>query len=83
MARPKTKKPARQYSEKPALRAYRKKHNLTVDQAGKKIGVAGSTWRSYENGTREVDADMCLLIEKELGIEPSDVRKDLFGEVAA
>lgn len=83
MARPKTKKPARQYSEKPALRAYRKKHNLTVDQAGKKIGVAGSTWRSYENGTREVDADTCLLIEKRVGIEPSEVRKDLFGEVAA
>lgn len=69
---------AKRITKKPALRAYRKRNKLSVDECGAKIRVAGSTWRSYENGTREVDADTCLLIEKKLGIDPVLVRADLF-----
>lgn len=67
---------------KKALREYREANNLTCAEAGAKIDVAESTWRSYENGTREVDAELAIRIEREIGIRRQDLRGDLFGEHA-
>ena len=58
---------------------------MSADECGAKVGISGITWRSYENGHREVDADMALKIERALGIKPVLVRADLFrrtGEAA-
>lgn len=66
------------FTKKTALRAYRKRSRKTADECGAKVGISGITWRSYENGNREVDADMALKIERELGIRPVLVRSDLF-----
>jgi transcriptional regulator with XRE-family HTH domain len=66
------------YTKKTALRAYREKHGLSADECGAKVGMSGITWRSYENGHREVDADMALKIERAMGIKPMMVRPDLF-----
>jgi transcriptional regulator with XRE-family HTH domain len=66
------------FSKKTALRAYRKRHRMSADECGAKVGISGITWRSYENGHREVDADMALKIERELGIRPVLVRADIF-----
>jgi transcriptional regulator with XRE-family HTH domain len=66
------------FTKKTALRAYRKQQKLTADECGAKVGVSGITWRSYENGHREVDADMALKMERKLGIRPVLVRADLF-----
>jgi transcriptional regulator with XRE-family HTH domain len=51
---------------------------MSADECGAKVGISGITWRSYENGHREVDADMALKIERELGIRPVLVRADIF-----
>ena len=69
---------AKKFRKKPALRSYREKNGLTADECGAKVGISGITWRSYENGNREVDADMSLKIERELGIDPVLIRPDMF-----
>lgn len=69
------------FKPKPALRAYREEHGL--EAAAKKAGVAESTWRSYENGWREMDADACINFERKLGIQCAVIRPDLFRRVAA
>lgn len=66
------------FRKKTALRAYRKRSGLTAEECGARVGISGITWRSYENGNREVDADMALKIERELGVRPVLVRSDLF-----
>jgi transcriptional regulator with XRE-family HTH domain len=73
---------ARRSKPKMALRAYRKKNNLTAEQAGAMIHVAASTWRSYENGSREVDGDTAVLIEKRCGVDRILIRSDLFRRAA-
>jgi hypothetical protein len=45
--------------------------------------LCGKTWRSFENGHREVDGDTAVLIEKKLGIDRAQVRADLFERAAA
>lgn len=70
-------------TKKTALRAYRRERKLTADEAGEKVGVSGVTWRSYENGNREVDADMALKIERVYGINPMMIRPDLFRRTGA
>jgi DNA-binding XRE family transcriptional regulator len=75
-----TKRPAH---PKPALRAYRNKHELDSERAGKRVGIAGSTWRSYENGWREMDGDTCKRFEDKLGIDRAELRPDLFEKVEA
>lgn len=71
----------KKFTPKAVLRSYRKKHSLTADDAGRKIGIAGTTWRSYENGSREVDGDTAVLIEKECGVDRVLIRPDLFRRV--
>lgn len=68
---------------KHALRDYRKANELSAAEVAKKLGVAESTLRSYENGTREVDGDTAVLIENRLGIPREDIRSDLFRREAA
>lgn len=69
---------AKKFSKKTALRAFRRRTNLSADDCGAKVGISGITWRSYENGNREVDADMALKIERAHGIRPVLVRPDIF-----
>lgn len=77
------KKAAQKPPPKPALREYREKNGLSADDAGAKIGVKGVTWRSYENGNREVDGDTAVLIEEKCGIGRARIRPDLFEKLAA
>lgn len=53
------------------LRQYRRQKRLTCDELGKQLGFAGSTIRSYENGNREIDAELAVRIEDKLGIPRS------------
>lgn len=63
---------------KKALRDYRKKHDLSAAEAAEKVGIAESTWRSYENGNREIDAEVAVHFEKAIKIPREDIRPDLF-----
>ena len=63
---------------KEALRAYRTKNSLSAEKVAKKLGIAASTLRSYENGHREIDGDFAVTIEKLLGIDRDLLRPDLF-----
>ena len=72
MAKPKT-----------ALRGYRAQKDLSAEEVARKLGIAESTLRSYENGNREIDGDTAVLIEDRLGIPREDIRPDLFKREAA
>ena len=63
---------------KGALRTYRKRLGLTAKAVAQKIGVAESTLRSFENGTREIDGEMAVQIERCLGVDRLLLRPDLF-----
>lgn len=71
------KKPSK-FTKKTALRSFRKRAGLSADECGAKVGISGITWRSYENGNREVDADMALKIERAHGVDALLVRADIF-----
>jgi len=60
------------------LRAYRTEHGLSCVDLGKKLGIAASTVRSFENGNRVISAETAVEIEKLLGIERSAIRADLW-----
>lgn len=63
------------------LRAYRREQQLPASAVAKKLGIAESTLRSFENGNREIDADWAIAIERALGIPRERVRPDLFEAV--
>lgn len=68
-------------ARKPAihpLRAYRLKENIPAETVAKKLCIAKSTLRSFENGNREIDADWAIQIERTLGIPRESLRPDLF-----
>lgn len=65
-------------TKKGALRAYRKTKRLSADDIAKKLGVAASTLRSWENGTRELSPEMAVKIERQFGINRLVLRPDLF-----
>jgi transcriptional regulator with XRE-family HTH domain len=45
------------------LRSWRKSKNLSVDELAQRIGIAGSTLTSYENGIRRPKAETAQKIE--------------------
>ena len=51
---------------------------IKAKEIAEKLDIAESTLRSLENGSREVDADWALKIERVLGIKPKLLRPDLF-----
>ena len=65
-------------NKKGALRAYRKANSLSAADVAGKLGVAASTLRSWENGTREISAEMAVKAERVLGINRATLRADLF-----
>jgi DNA-binding XRE family transcriptional regulator len=65
------------------LRAYRKRHNKTTDDIAAPLGVAASTLRSWENGTRELSPEMAIKIERIFGINRVVLRPDIFRREAA
>ncbi len=60
------------------LRAYRRKNRLKAEVLAKRLGIATSTLRSFENGNRTIDADWAIEIERRIGIPTADMRPDLF-----
>ncbi len=60
------------------LRAYRLEKHLAPKIVAKKLGIARSTLRSFENGHRAIDADWAIQIERTLGIPRENLRPDLF-----
>lgn len=65
-------------SKKGSLRAYRKANNLSAQDVADRLGVAASTLRSWENGWREIPAEMAVKAERLLGINRIVLRPDLF-----
>ena len=63
---------------KPALRRYRAENQLTAQAVAKRLDIAPSTLRSFENGSRELSGEMAVRIEKRLGINREKLRADLF-----
>ena len=60
------------------LRQYRRERELTTKALSGVLGIAPSTIRSIENGTRRVTAELALVIEKKTGIARASLRPDLW-----
>ena len=64
--------------EKRPLRAYRMAQGISTDEIAKQLGVAASTLRSWENGNRQLSAEMAVKVEKLFGIARASLRPDVF-----
>ena len=64
------------------LRDYRQERGLSMLEMAKLLGVAESTARSLENGTRRITPDRAIEIENALGISRRELCPDLFGAIA-
>lgn len=64
------------------LRQYRIQRRLTCEQMAKRLGIAESTLRSLENGTRPITAENAVEFEGKLDgdVTRHHLRPDLFGE---
>ena len=65
------------------LRVHRSKNKLSCEELGKKLGIAATTVRSYENGNRTISGDFAVTIEERIGIRREELRPDLFQREAA
>lgn len=65
------------------LRAYRERKGLTQEELASKLNISRQMVGALENGEREYTAEMCLTIERELGIDRVLLRPDLFRRRAA
>ena len=66
------------------LREYRVRKGISPKEMAKKLGIAESTLRSLENGTRPITAELCRDIEMETEAElrRSDLWPEMFRESA-
>jgi len=64
------------------LRTWRKAQKITAAEAGAKIGVSSVQWFRMETGDRAVAADKVLQVEAMTGIPRTELRPDIFKEVA-
>ena len=51
---------------------------ISTDEIAKQLGVAASTLRSWENGNRQLSAEMAVKVEKLFGIARASLRPDVF-----
>lgn len=67
------------------LREYREKHGISPADMAKELGIAESTLRSLENGTRLIQPETCRDIEAVTRgqLTRADIDPDLFGKVLA
>jgi len=59
------------------LRTWRNGQSLSLDEAGRLVGVSGVQWHRYEAGTRRVSPDKVPTIAAVTGIPPQELRPDL------
>ncbi|MGB3026900.1 helix-turn-helix domain-containing protein [Paradevosia shaoguanensis] len=62
-----------------ALRAWRTRSELSLDEAGHLVGVSGVQWHRYETGTRKVSPNRVLQIERLTGVPRYLLRPDIYG----
>lgn len=55
------------------LKMLRAKHNLTQEEAGKKVDVSEGTWRNWETGKSFPDVQKIIKIEEEFNVKYDDI----------
>lgn len=64
------------------LKAYREEKRLSQEAISDKLGISRAMVCLLETGGRPYTADMCLLIEKRLGIQREILNPKLFNKAA-
>lgn len=59
------------------LRDWRKAKGISIDEAGRLVGVSGVQWHRYEAGTRKVSDARLPDVSRVTGIPPHELRPDL------
>jgi transcriptional regulator with XRE-family HTH domain len=60
------------------LKSYREENELSQQQLADRLGISRQMVGMLETGERDCTADMCLLIEKKLGIPREEILPELF-----
>lgn len=60
------------------LKSYREANDLSQQQLADKLGISRQMVGMLETGERGFTVEMCLLIERKLGIQREHVRPDFF-----
>lgn len=60
------------------LRKWRNENALTVEDAGRIVGVSAAQWSRYETGARRIPAERAPEIERLTGISREKLRPDIF-----
>jgi len=60
------------------LKIYRDEKRLSQQQLAEKLGISRQMVGMLETGERDCTAEMCLLIEKKLGIPRETILPELF-----
>lgn len=60
------------------LRDYRHSRGLSCEEMARLLGVAESTVRSLENGTRRIAAERAVAIERAIGIPRHELCPEIF-----
>ena len=59
------------------LRDWRKARGITVEEAGKLVGVSGVQWHRYETGARRISSEKVPAVACATGIPAEELRPDL------
>lgn len=61
------------------IRAWRRERKISIEEAGKLVGVSGVQWSRYETGKRRVSTGHLQAVSEVTGIAPQELRPDLAG----
>lgn len=56
---------------------YRRRHHLSLDALGRRVGVTRTTVSRWEKGDRKIKADLVEKVADETGISVQELRPDL------
>lgn len=59
------------------IRQWRSDRAISIEEAGKLVGVSGVQWHRYETGARRISDRRIALVSRVTGIPPHELRPDL------
>lgn len=59
------------------IRQWRTAREISIEEAGKLVGVSGVQWHRYETGARRISDRRVAAMSRVTGIPPHELRPDL------
>lgn len=59
------------------IRQWRASREISIEEAGRLVGVSGVQWHRYETGARQISSKRIAAVSRITGIPPVELRPDL------